>query len=76
MFQLHVCHGENQWDEDEIRFVPAQHAYLDLNSASSMEKNSPRMNMSAHSDTLAWFRANQSLLFLLNVVCLAEKQHV
>jgi hypothetical protein len=28
--------------------------------------------MSLHSDTLFWFRANQSLLFLLNAVCLAD----
>jgi hypothetical protein len=34
--------------------------------------NSPRVAMSPHSDTLA----NQSLLFLLNVVCLAEKQQI
>ena len=27
-----------------------------------------------HSDTLSQFRANQSLLFLLNAACLAEKQ--
>ena len=32
--------------------------------------------MSPHSDTLFWFRANQSLLFLLNAACLAEKQHI
>ena len=32
--------------------------------------------MSIHSDTLFWFRANQSLIFLLNAVCLAEKQHI
>ena len=30
--------------------------------------------MSFHSDTLSWFRDNQSLLFLLNAVCLVEKQ--
>ena len=30
--------------------------------------------MSSHSDTLSWFRANQSFLFLLNDACLAEKQ--
>jgi hypothetical protein len=29
------------------------------------------LDMSPHSDTLAWFRANQYLLFLLNA---AEKQ--
>jgi hypothetical protein len=31
--------------------------------------------MSPHSDTLSSFRANQSLLFLLNAACLAEKQN-
>jgi hypothetical protein len=36
--------------------------------------NSQRIEMSSHSDT--WFRANQSLLFLLNAVCLAEKQQI
>jgi hypothetical protein len=29
--------------------------------------------MSLHSDTLFWFLANQSLLFLLNAACLAEE---
>jgi hypothetical protein len=38
--------------------------------------NSPRVDMSLHSHTLFWFRANQSLLFLLNAACLAEKQHI
>ena len=33
-------------------------------------------NMSLHSDTLFWFRANQSLLFLLNIACLVEKQQI
>jgi hypothetical protein len=36
-------------------------------------KNSPWADMSLHSDTSFWFRANQSLLFLLNAVCLTEK---
>jgi hypothetical protein len=38
--------------------------------------NSPRVEMSLHSDTLFWFRANQSLLFLRNAACLAEKQQI
>ena len=29
--------------------------------------------MSPHSDTLSWFRANPSLLLLINAACLAEK---
>ena len=36
--------------------------------------NSPRVDMSLHSDTLFEFRANQYLLFLLSDACLAEKQ--
>ena len=32
--------------------------------------------MSLHSYTLFWFRANQSLLLLLNVECLVEKQQI
>jgi hypothetical protein len=38
--------------------------------------NSPRVDMSLHSDILFWFRANQSLLFLLNAAWLAEKQQI
>ena len=38
--------------------------------------NSPRVDMSVNSDTLFWFRANQSLLFLLNAACLADKQQI
>ena len=32
--------------------------------------------MSLHSDTLYWFRANQSLLLFLNAAYLAEKQQI
>jgi hypothetical protein len=38
--------------------------------------NSSRVDMALHSDTLSWFRANQSLLFLLNAACWAEKQQI
>jgi hypothetical protein len=38
--------------------------------------NSPRTDMSPHSDTLSWFRAKQSLFFLHNATCLAEKQQL
>jgi hypothetical protein len=37
---------------------------------------SPWVDMLLQSDTLSWFRANQPLLFLLNAVCLAEKQQI
>ena len=33
-------------------------------------------NSAIHSDTLFWFWANQSLLFLFNAVYLAEKQQI
>ena len=64
-----------QWDDDEIRFELDQHAELDFDSASSLKQQS-RIDMSLHSDTLFWFRANQSLLFLLHAVCLAEKPQI
>ena len=38
--------------------------------------NNLRLDMLLHSDTLFWFRANPSLLFLLNAACLAEKQQI
>jgi hypothetical protein len=34
--------------------------------------NRPRIDLSPHSDTLAWFRAN----LLINATCLEEKQHI
>jgi hypothetical protein len=41
-----------------------------------VENKSIFNDMSYHSDTLFWFRANQFLLFLLNATCLAEKQQI
>jgi hypothetical protein len=38
--------------------------------------NSSWIDMSPHSYTLSWFRANQSLLFLLNAAYLAKKQQI
>ena len=38
--------------------------------------NSPQVDMSLHLETLSWFRANHSLLFLLDAVRLAEKQQI
>ena len=38
--------------------------------------NSPWVDMSLHSNTLFWFRVNQSLLLVLSALCLAEKQHI
>jgi hypothetical protein len=63
-----------QWHDDEIHFVLDQHAELNFHSASSLKRQLAGLDMSLHSDTLFWFRANQSLLFLLSVACLAEKK--
>jgi hypothetical protein len=38
--------------------------------------NSLQIDMLPHSNILPGFRANQFLLFLLNAVCLAEKQQI
>jgi hypothetical protein len=59
---------------DEVCFVLDQHVELDFYSAHW--NKSPRVDMSLHSDTLFRFRADQSLLFLLNAVFLAEKQQI
>ena len=38
--------------------------------------NSPLVDMVLNSTTMSWFRANQSLFFLLSVACKAEKQQI
>ena len=77
IFQLY--HGENNLIfnemDDEVCFVLDQHDELDFSSASSL-KQQLRIDLSLHLDTLFWFWANQSLLFLLNAVCLDEKQQI
>ena len=59
-----LYHGENKLIFNEI-FIVLVHW-----------NNSPRIDMLPHSDTLSWFRANQSLLFLINAACLAEKRKI
>ena len=62
----------------ENRF--AQHAELDCHSASSLKQqstgNQSQVDMSLHWDTLFCFQGNQSLLLLLNAVCLEKKQQI
>ena len=49
-----------QWDDDDdVPFVIDQHAKFDF-TVQAYWNNSPRIDMSPHSDTLAWLRANQS----------------
>ena len=69
IFQL--CHGKNTLIFNVIIMNSALYKTNVLN-----ETNNPPVDMSPHSDTLFWFRANQSLLFLLNAVCLSEKQQI
>jgi hypothetical protein len=38
--------------------------------------NSSRIDMSSDSDTLSWFRANQTLVSLLNIAGLGKKQKI
>ena len=77
IFQLY--HGENkvnfQWDGDEVGFVLYQQAELFFILLAHWN-NSPWVDMSLHTDTLFLFRANQSLLLLINDACLAEKQQI
>jgi hypothetical protein len=37
---------------------------------------SSKVDMSLQLDTLSWFQTNQSVLLLLNTVCLMEKQQI
>jgi hypothetical protein len=62
-------------DDDDIRFVLDQHPEFDFYSASLLKRQSANRHF-LHSDTLFWFWANQSLLFLLNAAYLAEKQQI
>jgi hypothetical protein len=46
-----------QWDDDEVRFVLDQHAELDFIVLAHWNNNS-RIDISLHSDTSFWLRAN------------------
>jgi hypothetical protein len=58
--------------DDEVCFVLDQHFSWILIVLAPWN-TSPRIDMSSHPNMLSRFRANQSLLFLLNATCLAEK---
>ena len=64
-----------QWSDEEVRFVLHLHTDLDLYRDSSLEQLSTDRHV-APSDTLSWFRANQSLLFLFKAGRLAQKQQI
>ena len=77
-FQLY--HGENKLIFNEMMIMMSTLYKTNMLSwiflVLTHWNNSPRVDMSLHSDTLSWFRANQYLLFLLNAACLAEKQQL
>jgi hypothetical protein len=66
-FQLY--HGENKLIFNEMIMKSALY-YTNMLSLIFIVlahwNNSPLIYMLPHSDTLSWFRANQSVLFLLN----------
>ena len=77
IFQLY--YGEHKLIFNEIRMRSALFLTNTLSwifIVLAQWNNSPRVDMSLHSDTLFWSWSNQSLLFILNVACLAEKQHI
>jgi hypothetical protein len=60
----------------QVRFVLDQHAELDFYSASSLKQQSAGRHVAPLGHIILIRRANQSLLFLLNAACLAEKQQL
>jgi hypothetical protein len=77
IFKLY--HGKNKFIFDEMMMRSALY-YTNMISWNfiviSYWNNSLQIDMSPHSDTVSWFRANQSLLFLLNAARLLEKQQI
>ena len=63
-----------QTTDDGLQVMVKAHNAFD--KLSWWGNNSQRVDVSSHSDTLFWFRANQSLLFLLKDAFLAEKQQI
>jgi hypothetical protein len=77
IFQLY--HGDNKLIFIEMMMRSALYQTNTLSwicIVLAQGNNSPRVDMSLHSNTLFWFRANQPLLLLFNDACLAEKQHI
>ena len=66
---IQLYHGENKLMFNEMKMTNTP-SWLFIVLAHW--NNSPRVDMSPHSDTFSWFRANQSLLFLLNAASLVE----
>jgi len=77
IFQLYHCENNLIFNEMIMRsalFRPTRLVCFFI--VLSHWNNSPWVDMSLHSGTLFWFRANQSLLLLLNAAYLAGKQQI
>ena len=72
-----LYHDENKLVFNETMIMSALY-YANMLSVIFLAhwNNRPWVDISPHSDTLSWFRANQSLLFLLGAACLVEKQQI
>jgi hypothetical protein len=67
IFQLY--HGDNKLNCNSMMMRSSLYKTITLSWIYIVlihGNKSPRIDMSLHSDTLAWFRANHSLFFLLN----------
>jgi hypothetical protein len=62
----------SKWRDD----LHMDSCFSELTLYKANSETSPQIDMSPHSDTLSWFPANQSLLFLLNAACLAKRQQI
>ena len=60
-------------DDDEVRFVLDQHAYLDFYSASPLKKQSTGRHVAPLRHIILF--PSQTVL-LINTACLAEKQQI
>jgi len=79
IFQLY--HGENKLQFNEMMMRSTLYktntlSWIFIVLLLAHWNNSPQIYMSPHSDTVSRFRANQYLLFLLNGLCLEEKQQM
>jgi uncharacterized protein YrrD len=66
---------EGYYVHDEGYYVPHEGYYVH-DEGYYVRNNSPLVDIFVHSDTLFWFQANQSLLFLLNAAFWAKKQQL
>ena len=76
---FHLYHGEKKLIFNEMTMRSALYQTNTLSwifIVLDHWNNSPWVDMSPHWETLPWFRANQSLLFLLHTACLEEKQQI